>query len=853
MKNNEALQVQYTSCRRGQSAGKGFQTRWADPAVEQQELREIESRGSYVAPRGLSSTPSREEIEREFPVSFRFYTLPTGRFAITKSQYVGQDYTLRWGNFFAHTLVADVDGMSYPMNYYEWNGWKGCLDADEDTDLEPLPLAPVDLSRISPSQSFSLEELQEFLREKPGRVEFLAKMIGAVFYGRPLSRSLVVRDSPINGVFWLACVQRAFPLRLALTLSLSTFQFDPRDCAALNATTIGTDFTFDETQRRFQFCMFDLIEGHASDIPVDSIEYGAVLAQWLAEKPQSIEAFHEFVGQTTASGVDYELVQLLRAFRIVEGEALTISAQEAFDALGRAWRASPADRRVKLMPGIERLSDHLAVGGTTQQLLELFRLTVESRRAVVQTWLRCFGAVVSASRWDRLPVLGEARDIIAADSLQSEREIAEQLLSGRGMTALLSATATLGDATPEAVEWFFDGVLRSTRSLGRTLDDPSVRGIVDAMPVSADTRIEKIAAILRPLAGNVRGIVAACMTLSAKCGDEGVGRALHRVIVSERPSSAAEIHAVLDHGKAVGILRGEWYAIRERSAAEPSHARYDEVRSLLLNATPNFDRAERGNIARWHAEAACADERRGMALTWLRTAEIDRFDGETQRWCVAEAADALPRSYGVEVSGNDAIIVASYAKRVGLAMKPNRSFLHGMINDLGSTKQPDEARYRGMQDALENIDAGEYAGFLHAFLPLALRGARSPQEHEELIASALVRNEKEAFAKAYLSAITAKGRAALPVAALDTLITYWLSGGAGDSLERFGLVNSVSEALTTRLCALRRGEFESLQKSVIFPSGSPGRAKWQRIQDEVAQRNKSIFGRVHDMLQRKER
>ncbi|MEA2718805.1 MAG: hypothetical protein QOJ39_669, partial [Candidatus Eremiobacteraeota bacterium] len=82
-----ALQLEYTSCRSGQRGSKGFQTRALSRGVRADEQREIEAQGGYSPPRGLSTEPAWEEIERDFPVLFRFYRLGSGRFAMTRSQY----------------------------------------------------------------------------------------------------------------------------------------------------------------------------------------------------------------------------------------------------------------------------------------------------------------------------------------------------------------------------------------------------------------------------------------------------------------------------------------------------------------------------------------------------------------------------------------------------------------------------------------------------------------------------------------------------------------------------------------------------------------------------------------------
>src|SRR3954466_817292 len=205
----KALQLHYTSCRRGQSGNAGFQTRSFTPGIRADEQREIERRGVYRPPRDARPDPSREEIAQNFPRALRFYPLESGRHAVTRASYVGRDYSGRWGNFFSHTLVLENGQLPvlWPVDLYEWQGWRDGLSPEEDNEEVPGPIPEVDLDALSPAESFKLEELCAFLREEPGRTELLARMGRAVLLGRTSSRALVVRDTPLNGLYWIACLQ----------------------------------------------------------------------------------------------------------------------------------------------------------------------------------------------------------------------------------------------------------------------------------------------------------------------------------------------------------------------------------------------------------------------------------------------------------------------------------------------------------------------------------------------------------------------------------------------------------------------------------------------------------------------
>lgn len=74
------LQFIYTSCRRGLSAGSGFQTHAMSEGITEEERVELERITVYVPPMDLTSQPNGEEIA-SFPVAFSFFRLESGRSA----------------------------------------------------------------------------------------------------------------------------------------------------------------------------------------------------------------------------------------------------------------------------------------------------------------------------------------------------------------------------------------------------------------------------------------------------------------------------------------------------------------------------------------------------------------------------------------------------------------------------------------------------------------------------------------------------------------------------------------------------------------------------------------------------
>ena len=346
-----ALQLHYTSCRRGLSGHAGFQTRAQSSGISVDERREIEAQSLYYPPRDAPREPNAGEIKR-FPVAFRTVTLASGRDAVMRSVYTGKDYSGRWGNYFVHVLVFDGADMERRgldlLDLHAWSGWVGRLSEQED-GRDPEILPPVPLGKLKPrpgtEPDLSLGGIQKFLAE-PGRAETVAAMVRAVFQGTHDSRRLVIRERTSGeGVRWIAGVRRAFPPACRRLLDCSTFQFDPRTASALNATVGQTDFLFNDAERDYQFYVFDFVTGRHSDVSKDAVgqEYAATLSEWLASDPGRVKNFHSFAERFGGNAIGPELVNVLRLHRLNGGGGRHLAITYILDALEYADHHAPPD------------------------------------------------------------------------------------------------------------------------------------------------------------------------------------------------------------------------------------------------------------------------------------------------------------------------------------------------------------------------------------------------------------------------------------------------------------------------------------------------------------------------------
>ncbi|HEY0014850.1 MAG TPA: hypothetical protein VGC13_00975 [Longimicrobium sp.] len=792
----KALQLYYTSCRRGQAPGAGFQTRAVTPGILPDELREIERRGLYRPPRDAPQEPTAEQIEAEFPRSLRFYTLESGRRALTRTGYVGQDYSGRWGNYFAHTLVfeSDVPGI-WPVDLYEWEGWVDRLPPADDTDAEPAPLPPVNLAAIVPGESFTPEDLREFLHEQPERVQVLERMARAAVQHAENGRPVVVRDTPINGLYWVACVQKLFPPRHALNLSFSSYQYDARGAALLNATSGETDFTFGETERRYQFQVFDLLAGVQSEIPEADDDYPALAVRWLVEEPAVLDEFIEFSDFFTHDRPDGELAHPARLFQLSRGGAGDLSGPQLVGLLDFVQRCMLSEARQQVLPMVLQAArqasgeswaaeDHARLAGF---LAGEARASHEPayRAMALAAWRSLLERCVLA-RGDGIAAAQGAWVQVHAAFASAPEELEEHVLDAglwervfprlRGLspdvpTLLLYVVGTALTAHGEAS-------LRRAGEVPRILMDALLRAAGDG---ACGTRLA-----LEALRGAGMGplvLADACRMLAevakaqpagspARSAPAAIGAGLGEVLAVLPASEATRVRASLDDAGESAILYGEWAGILGRSR-DPA-ADFSHYRTEVLARHPNYARACRGAVMASLLERMPDGAAGTQVLEWLRSGELDAIPAERRGRAVVLAGEAVPLDRPSHGALQLARQVAAAATAAGVALRPDRPrLLEALAAAEGRGGTIDELRLDEVGRALEGLDAAGYGRFLDGFLLQSLDRARNRPEHRRVL-DTLYRAEHHAtFIERYRAYVRAprKGRPAEP---FRVMIKFWL-------------------------------------------------------------------------------
>lgn len=863
----KALQLFYTSCRRGTASSPGFQIRAFTPGIQPEEQREVERRGVYRPPRGGAPMPSDEEIARDFPRALRHYPLSSGRWALTLASYAGRDYSGRWGNFFAHTLVFDgAPPPLWPIDYYEWEGWKRRLPPGEDTDEPPSTPPAIDLGELAPAESFALAELAAFLAEGPGRRDLLARMGRAALAAAASAKAVVVRDSPLNGLYWMACIQKLFPPIHALGLSFSTFQDDPRGAAAVNATVDGTDFTFSDAERRYRFAMFDLTTGLHSEIePAD--DYPELAAGWLADDPRTLEGFFEFMGNFDHRALDgADLLAAAHLFQLHRGELEDLDGARLAAVLGFAGRHTVPAGQVAIL---ERLGSALLAGPALPEpeyYAAAVRFVAAGAAATGQPRHRAAAFELWRRLW-REEALGRGRGVEVARRIWTD--LAETLPEYVGEHAeRYLDRETFGPAVEQAAALSAPALTLTLELAAESLarlggpplhEHPGARSLIAAWMAAAADAEAAAGAVLAALPDRPEAIVGTIPLLLEAGGpaaasqnrEHRVGRALGRRLAGLPDHLAAAIRQSLDHPAGHGVLFGEWLFLSAEASDLP--ASFAAYRVGVLEVLPGYRASCGARVAASALERMSASERARQAAVWVLDGEIDDFPAELRRRCLELANEALGCPEDLD-AGRLADQLGRRAAEDGVALRPDRPLIRRLAAASGSRAPGFRAEdLERLPAALAGVHDAEYEAFLEDFLLPALDRVANHREHERLLWKSWNEHHRSTFVKVYGDFLAAQRRGN-GLTALQAAIKFWLLFDPAAADARLAhvrepvfehIVRTVSRLPARRWAVLR----ERLEKARF--RGEPLR-RWRELDERVSRRSGGIIlGSLRRLLGRK--
>ncbi|MEU5883576.1 hypothetical protein [Spirillospora sp. NPDC047279] len=220
-----AWQLHYTSARRGPTGRAGFQFVAETPGLPDGARAAVTPHLSYRPPPGAPLDPDEGELGG-FPEAF-LYDRAGGLALLLWCRYLGQDYSGRSGNFFAHAVVAEPDELEglRPAEL-----WRAPLWSRRPDDRGELP----DLDELVPGAEFEPEVLAGWLAAGgEDAYDLLARLIDAMVtvLGRGHGRVVLVADDVERIARWIAVVSYSLPVAAAARMSFVTYSADPGGAA----------------------------------------------------------------------------------------------------------------------------------------------------------------------------------------------------------------------------------------------------------------------------------------------------------------------------------------------------------------------------------------------------------------------------------------------------------------------------------------------------------------------------------------------------------------------------------------------------------------------------------------------
>lgn len=859
-----ALQFYYTSCRRGLSGYAGFQTRAESAGLQLEERRELEAKAMYQPPRDLPREPDAETIAARFPTAYRTVRLASGRFALIRAVYAGQDYSGRWGNYFAHALVLDDVGEGrWPIDAFAWQGWVSNV---ADDDIEPAPLPQIDSLELTTGADFSFDELKTFLNEAHGRPQALETMLRAVFRRSADSRSIVIREQlELDALYWVACIQKAFPPPGQKSLSCSTYQFDPRSSFAVNATVGDTDFLFDEGERKYQFYVFDFVTGAHSSVPEDGAEYASAVSGWMASAPERLRAFHDFASLFKDLEIDGRLLHVFRLFRLETGESVALSSADVTSILAFVRDHARPAAFSRLLSAVGYLSKTLEQGSRAEDWVAVVRFLAagavatgeaEHRLRACQTWLDAFDTLAIAQQSGEETVLA-LRGELEKQLQDGARTLSELFLSDAHMDFVLARASKL---PPKTLGVTISEVDRSCRRLGPEPSHASqaAHNLIEAVVV-ANPQLPDLQWAFIPYRSTVADLAAVTRLIATMLIDQvragswtddqwqhasrSVGGSLAGVLAT---GDRALRFALIDELKAkdgyTAILHGEWEASMLRAAEKTAaHAEYERH---VFTGDSKFAAEMPARMAVALLRMLPADAQRVQARKWVEAGRVRSFSDDVARSVLSLALATL--TFAPEDASSDEL-----ARRVTAEVSARKLKIDPVRLDLRETavrclREPDGIN--GLRADLRSVDREAYREFVAVVLPRLLLRAATRGQHRKVVMAMTRDDSPDVFAERYCSLLFQRSHET--VEAVDAAaLTFWLKLEDTDSAwPQLGTLREPAlDAIAARLAAMtkkKRGKIEASLRALDELKGAAGQEMLAAFLERLTRRQPSWLSRI---------
>lgn len=288
-------QIIYTSCMRGiNGVNDGQQVYSYDSSFKDANNDEVKSLFSYQPPTLEPGVIMTEDIALTLPKSFTYRKLDNGVCAVALNTYLGRDYmgsAGRFGNHLSHVVLADERDMQfYPCEFYGSSLLRDHMEFEEVNNPNRPDFLPEPV--LERGFTVDIDTVTDFL-SVDDRIEIFKNMLHAVLSFETERKRVVICDEPENIIMWIAAIEYALPLKTALGINFSTYDFDPSLSASQICGVIPKGSRYTAESQRLHF-VFDLYQNICAEFEKDE-HYFDFIDTSMSLSYDSLQDFHRFI------------------------------------------------------------------------------------------------------------------------------------------------------------------------------------------------------------------------------------------------------------------------------------------------------------------------------------------------------------------------------------------------------------------------------------------------------------------------------------------------------------------------------------------------------------------------------
>lgn len=816
-----AKQMYYTSCKIGLSGAAGFQTKAKSVALDAEQQQIIERLGVYKPPRNLADEPSKVEILEKFPKLYRNYTLDTGDIVILRSEYVGKDYSNRWGNYFSHGLLLNsLPDNVWPVDIYEWSDWKKTL-AHKENKSSAVELPNIRICNIN--NAFPFKYIQEFINEENRNELLLPKILQSVFLKSSTAKSIVIKvDLESDATYWIACIQKCFPVSLQKFLNSSTYQFDPRTCLDINVTFGETDLILGETERDYQYYVFDFSKNMYTHIETTN-EYAKTIALWISKEPTKLVTFYQLCGYFDIKDIGDDLIIILQLFKSSIGEKSLWNDEESvriFHFIEKSIKTKHYDDVINIVGDIIKNNEDKFSFDFLFHLVSFYISASKINREHAREFFKLLPILFlswlvdeSQSKNSFVEVLNNSRrNIHNFDHQYSEYLLSEENIANLNIISPRISLEKLGFLLKELVG--------SKSTLGSTEDsDVYIKRIwsfITPTIIFMAPNFDNLDWLLYSNRNDYKMLVAILskvVEIISHNREDEYANSVESIAyyLSDRFKSESKeiyrysiLNALAENNDLHDIISSEWNLYFSRCKNKIECFREYYINFLKKNSKYLINNNKYIFNSSWKM-IIDNDDKQEISIYWVELC-ANYLPEKLYHDVLLSASTAISLADEESIDLYDRLIGFRDSKKIRIL--PDKLYLRQVVDDQiynsAGLEQSLSSTVHEISIHLNNADEYLYSEFLNEYLPLVLDNVVDPDEHGLIVEKLYIKKNSQYFIKAYSFLFESNTKMAKPkdVSALS----YWMGMNklSKNYIEYDAIHSDIKRLITLRLSSLDR-------------------------------------------------